>query len=150
MLYVILGVLLVGICYFALPRKTANRQEEQHVSSVREQPTGDHFSKEASLPNEQEVSRTFVPGPKLTRDDDAFYALVHAAIAQTLAAEGINPEGGFAIRAIKPVYDAMQPPLVLRENEALYAVIAAAVAKVLAAEGVNPEGGFVIQSIQPV
>lgn len=146
-IYIALGVLLIGICFVAYQQNAKTHRKRELNASSTEQPVAVRDSRPAQP---QEIARTFVPGPKLTRDDDALFAVVYAAIAQTLAREGVNPEGGFAIRALKPVYDTDQPPLSLRENEALYAVIAATIAKTLAAEGINPEGGFVIRSVQPV
>lgn len=101
----------------------------------------------ATEPEPAQAVREFVPGPALTRRDDAFYAVVSGAIAETLAAEGINPEGGFQITSIKTVNDPAAPKLTMKDG-ALYAVITAAIAQVLALEGVNPEGGFTIQSVR--
>lgn len=151
MVYIILGVCLVGLIYFAIPKKTVQTQDGQNTFLASEKQTDVLISPQVSSSTTEEAApRTYVQGPKLSRDDDAFYALMHATIAQTLAVEGINPEGGFAIRAIKPVYDADRPRLSLKENEALYAVIAAVIGRTLAAEGINPEGGFAIQSVQPM
>lgn len=93
-------------------------------------------------------ARTYTPGPLLTRQDDAFYAVITAAVARVLADEGVNPEGGFAIRAVKPI-DAPTPgPALAPGDGALYAVLTGAIARVLADEGINPEGGFAIKSVK--
>lgn len=92
--------------------------------------------------------RTYVPGPLLTKDDDAFYAVISAAVSATLETEGVNPEGGFVIRAIKALDERMPGPAITPKDDAFYAVVTAAVAKVLEAEGVNPEGGFAIRSVK--
>lgn len=141
MVYFLLGVLLIGVCYmlFAKPPKKREPVVTRNEPAPRLEP-------QAPPP----VIRSYVPGPKLSRNDDVLYAVVYAAVAQALAAEGINPEGGFAIKKKKLVHDADAPSLSLKENEALYAVILAAVGQALSAEGVNPEGGFVIRSITPV
>jgi hypothetical protein len=145
MYYFLLAVLLAGVCV-VLFRKPHKKRETAvaKVESVRPEPVSHRE------PDAEPVIRSYVPGPKLTKNDDAFYVVVQAAVAQALAAEGINPEGGFAIRQIKPVRGADAAPLSLKENEALYAVITAAVGQALSAEGINPEGGFAIRSIMPV
>lgn len=99
----------------------------------------------AAMPEPQQV-RYYVPGPKLTRRDDALYAVISGAVARTLEAEGVNPEGGFAIRSVTPV-EALGPKLTLKDG-ALYAVITAAVASALEAEGISPDGGFAIRSVK--
>jgi|GEM_PF-5915051 len=91
----------------------------------------------------------FVPGPPLTRKDDAFYAVISAAIAKALASEGVNPEGGFRITSVVSVNDPSAPKLTVKDD-VLYAVITAAIAQTLAAEGIDPERGFTIQAIQAV
>lgn len=91
----------------------------------------------------------FTPGPRLTPKDGAFYALLTAAIGETLAAEGINPEGGFAIRSVRAVQTPESKKLT-QKDDALYAILTAAIAETLAAEGVNPEGGFAITAVTPV
>ena len=144
MVYILLGVLLVtACCVFIMKRHQKKEAETVYTEDIYEK------SPRQAI-RTQPIVRTYVPGPKLTRDDGVFYAVVQAAIAQTLAAEGIDPEKGFVIRAIKPVRDADQNPLSLKENEALYAVIMSAVAQTLSAEGINPEGGFAIRSIAHV
>lgn len=142
----LLIVLLIGACVviFSKPPKRKKGGTSNHEVAS---------SQPASV-NSPQVDRLeirdFVPGPKLTRDDDAFYAVVYGAVAQAMATEGINPEGGFVIRKIKPVRDVDAKPLSLKEDEALYAVIMSAVGQALSAEGINPEGGFAIRSITPV
>lgn len=140
MFYFLLGVLLIGVCVIAFKKPQKKPESVTQIKPVAQM--------EAA--KQQPVIRSYVPGPTLTRDDDAFYAVVHAAIAQTLAMEGINPEGGFAIRKIKPVRNTDPVVLSLKENEALYAVVMAAVGQTLSSEGVNPEGGFAIRSITPI
>ena len=90
----------------------------------------------------------YTPGPHLTSRDDALYAVIAATLARTLADEGINPEGGFRIRAVKPLNEAKPGPALTRKDDALYAVITAALAQVLLSEGINPEGGFKITSVK--
>lgn len=46
---------------------------------------------------------TYVPGPELKAGDPALYAVLTAAVAKTLEAEGVNPEGGFKIVSVKPL-----------------------------------------------
>lgn len=132
MFYILFGALLIGVCVVVFVKRPPKKEIEVT------------FLEKIPRPGQgmQPVVRTYTQGPKLTKNDDAFYAVVQAAVAQTLAAEGINPEGGFVIRSIKPVRDAGQKPLSLKENEALYAVIMSAVAQTLSAEGINPEGGL--------
>lgn len=92
--------------------------------------------------------RTYTPGPMLTKQDDAFYAVVTAAIAETLASEGIDPNSGFAIRAVKTIHERLPGPPLTLNDDALYAVITGVVSEVLASEGKNPEGGFAIRSVK--
>ncbi|MCL1964619.1 MAG: OadG family protein [Firmicutes bacterium] len=45
--------------------------------------------------------REYTPGPTLTLGDNALYAAITGAVAETLASEGVNPEGGFVITSVK-------------------------------------------------
>lgn len=92
--------------------------------------------------------RAYTPGPLLTRKDDAFYAVVTAAVSQVMADEGVNPDGGFAIRNITPIHEPKPGPVLTKKDDALYAVLTAAIARVLESEGVNPEGGFAIREVK--
>lgn len=94
--------------------------------------------------------RTYAPGPLLTRKDDAFYAVLTAAVSQVMADEGINPDGGFVIRDIKTVSERKMGPPIGQKDDAFYAVLTAAIARVLADEGVNPEGGFAIRAVKAI
>ena len=152
-IYIALAVVIALACIYMYRKNAQSKSREMPPemnaeSSVRPQEASPQAA--PLSPKPAEAPRIFVKGPKLTRDDDAFYAIVEAAVAQTLEAEGINPEGGFVIRQIKPVHDEDAAALVLKDNEALYAVIFAAVARTLEIEGIHPEGGFTIQSIKPV
>lgn len=87
--------------------------------------------------------------PPLAREDGSLYAVLTAAVAQTLLSEGINPEGGFVIRSARAVNTPSAKKLTVRDAE-LHAVITAALARVLEAEGRNPETGFAIRSVKAV
>lgn len=49
------------------------------------------------------VTREYTPGPELKLPDPALYAVITAAVAAELEQEGVNPQGGFAIRSVKPL-----------------------------------------------
>ncbi len=46
---------------------------------------------------------SYTPGPTITPKDDAFYAVVSAAVAAVLADEGVDPEKGFKITSVTAV-----------------------------------------------
>ena len=134
-------LIIVFLLFFSKPSKIRkNKTSDSPVISYDE-------TVETEVRYVEPEIRFYTPGPKLSRDDDALYAVVHAAVSQALSTEGVDPESGFILRAIKPVRDADAKPLSLSENEALYAVIMASVGQALSLEGINPEGGFAIRSI---
>ena len=54
-----------------------------------------------AVPATPPPARVAVPGPALSLPDGALYAVITAAVAQTLAEQGIQPEGGFVITSVK-------------------------------------------------
>ena len=74
--------------------------------SVRKNPRGDAEAPKAAAPPvaaqaAPPPARAYIPGPPLKLPDGALYAVITAAVAQALAAEGVNPEGGFTITSVK-------------------------------------------------
>ena len=136
-------VILIG-CIKALKAVSREKEPPQSGGEVAPVPAPVPQPQAAA----QEAVRTYVPGPHLTQKDDALYAVISAAIASTLEAEGVNPEGGFVIRSVKALNEPKPGPALTQKDDAFYAVITAAIAKVLEAEGVNPEGGFAIRSVK--
>lgn len=152
MLVVFVGLVILIGCIKAL--KAVGREKEAPQTPDRPQvapPVTAPVTPAAPPPQPApQAPRTYVPGPHLTRKDDALYAVITAAIAKVLEAEGINPEGGFAIRSVKPLNEAKPGPELTPKDDAFYAVLTAAIARVLEAEGINPEGGFAIRSVKPL
>lgn len=149
MLVVFVGLIILIGCIKAL--KAVGREKETPPQTGGAQGPG--TSQDTFVPaaqSAQEPPKTYVPGPLLTRKDDAFYAVVTAAVAQTLEAEGVNPEGGFRITAIKQLNEPKAGPKLTPSDDAFFAVLTGAIARVLEAEGINPEGGFAIRSVKAV
>lgn len=151
------GVGLLAVCiglaiYISTirARKAAGDKKEGDAPPGHAQETAQAYVPVAALPAVGTPAlpvREYVPGPALSREDNALYAAISAAIAGMLEAEGVNPEGGFAIRSVRPVHDAQTKPLT-RKDGALYAILTAAIGMVLEAEGVDPEKGFRITDIK--
>lgn len=140
MLVVFIGLIILIGCIKAL--KVVRREKEsppQAHSAPPDQP---------SAVQPQQPARTYVPGPLLTRKDDALYAVLAASIASTLASEGVNPEGGFVIRSIRALNEPVAGPALTPKDDAFYALLTATIAKVLEPEGINPEGGFAIRGVK--
>lgn len=146
MLVVFVGLIILIGCIKAF--KAAGREQEQQtgVTPIPDAPHG--ISVPAASPRAQDAPGYYVPGPLLTRTDDAFYAVITAAVAQTLEAEGVNPEGGFRITAIKQLNEPKIGPKLTPKDDAFYAVLTGAIARTLETEGINPEGGFAIRSVK--
>jgi Na+-transporting methylmalonyl-CoA/oxaloacetate decarboxylase gamma subunit len=149
MLVVFSGLVIIIACIRVLkPRKAKPDAVEVPVAPIAPiAPAAPQVAPAA--PIALDPVRPYTPGPPLEWNSDPFYAVITAAVAQTLAAEGVNPDGGFKIQSVRPVRipDAPAPSL---KDPALYAVLTAAIGQVLAAEGVNPEGGFRIVEARPV
>ncbi len=92
--------------------------------------------------------RSYTPGPLLTRRNPAFFAVIAAAVAEVMASEGRNPEGGFVIRDVKTIRELVPGPAITSKDDAFFAVVAGAISQVLESEGKNPEGGFAIRGIK--
>lgn len=145
MLVVFVGLIILIGCIKALSFLSRGRNAPPSGNSA---PAGMPPA-EAPAPAPAPPTRTYTPGPMLTRKDDALYAVISAAVARVLEDEGVNPEGGFVIRAVEAINEMRPGPPITPKDEAFYAVITATIAQVLEAEGINPEGGFVIRSIEP-
>lgn len=151
MLVVFAGLVILIGCIKALTALGKGKQQDATPAAappVQAQPVAPQPVAAAPQPAVQAAPRAYVPGPPITRRDDAFYAVVTAAVSQVLADEGINPDGGFAIRDIRTIREPAAGPALTTKDDALYAIITAAVARVLEAEGRNPESGFAIRSVK--
>lgn len=97
-LVVFFGLVILIVCIRALKaikaKDAGGAKETQPVMTL--EPAPQQLAAELPV-------RVYTPGPPLTKRDDAFFAVVTAAIAATLESEGINPEGGFAIRSVKAI-----------------------------------------------
>ena len=104
-----MGVVFVGLiiligCIKALKGARPAQMNESPETGQPAAPPAEPLWHPPVAPSVPQAPRTYVNGPKLTRKDDALYAVLAAAIAATLEAEGRNPEGGFAIRSVTPVH----------------------------------------------
>ncbi|MDR0929767.1 MAG: OadG family protein [Oscillospiraceae bacterium] len=149
MLVVFIGLIIIIACIRVLKPRKAKPDAEQAPAAPEIPAAPIAPAVPMAAPIALDPVRPYTPGAPLERNSDPFYAVITAAIAQTLATEGVNPDGGFKIQSIRPVRipDAPAPSL---KDPALYAVLTAAIGQVLAAEGVNPEGGFRIVEARPV
>lgn len=153
MLVVFVGLIILIGCIKALKAISREKETPPAASGGGAQALPDAPAPTPPAPIQQAVAapaRTYVPGPLLSRKDDAFYAVLTAAVSQVMADEGINPDGGFVIRDIKTVSERKMGPPIGQKDDAFYAVLTAAIARVLADEGVNPEGGFAIRAVKAI
>lgn len=147
MLVVFIGLVVLIGCIRAM-RAVMDRFRGDAAKASRPEPAAAPQAAAMAAPQAPAAPIVYTPGPHLTSRDDALYAVIAATLARTLADEGINPEGGFRLRAVKPLNEAKPGPALTRKDDALYAVITAALAQVLLSEGINPEGGFKITSVK--
>ncbi len=145
MLVVFLGLVILIACIRALKAMSKGTEAQQKAG---DEPGGIDVPAMTPppAPPAPEPVRHYTPGPPLTRKDGTFYAVISAAVGEVLAAEGVNPDGGFKIQSVKKI-DELGRKLTLRDG-ALYAVITAAVAGTLESEGIHPDGGFAVRSVK--
>lgn len=150
--YILIAAAVIAVIYFvgrSQPRKAAGRSEDAAGEETAHSDGAPADAQAAPVTAPLPIVSAFEPGPALTPKDGAFYAVLTAAIGETLAREGVNPDGGFAIRSVRPV-SAPGARKLTPKDDAFYAVVTAAIAETLAAEGVNPETGFAITAVTPV